>query len=159
MKKFLSGKLFKFIASTSVAALLYFICPECFSKTTLSIILVSLLFIINGSPFISKFTWITHVSRFLVGGLFIFSGWIKANDTVGFGYKLEEYFEVFKEATGWELFVENDKLCVNGDCTFNEAKAALDAHNPPAPTESTVSEKLASVGLSIEELKAALGGN
>lgn len=38
---------------------------------------------------------LTHIARFLVGGLFIFSGWIKANDTIGFGYKLVEYFEVF----------------------------------------------------------------
>jgi hypothetical protein len=30
-----------------------------------------------------------------VGLLFIFSGLIKANDPLGFSYKLEEYFEVF----------------------------------------------------------------
>jgi uncharacterized membrane protein YphA (DoxX/SURF4 family) len=35
------------------------------------------------------------VSRILVGALFIISGLIKANDTIGFGYKLEEYFDVF----------------------------------------------------------------
>lgn len=34
-------------------------------------------------------------SRFFVGLLFIFSGLIKANDPLGFGYKLQEYFEVF----------------------------------------------------------------
>ena len=33
------------------------------------------------------------VSRVLVGSLFIVSGLIKANDPVGFSYKLEEYFE------------------------------------------------------------------
>ncbi len=31
----------------------------------------------------------------LVGGLFIYSGFIKANDYTGFAYKLEEYFVVF----------------------------------------------------------------
>jgi uncharacterized membrane protein YphA (DoxX/SURF4 family) len=34
-------------------------------------------------------------ARIVVGALFIVSGLIKANDTVGFGYKLEEYFDVF----------------------------------------------------------------
>jgi len=34
-------------------------------------------------------------SRIFVGVLFIFSGLIKANDPLGFGYKLQEYFEVF----------------------------------------------------------------
>ena len=37
-------------------------------------------------------------SRWLVGLLFIFSGLIKANDPLGFGYKLQEYFEVFHVA-------------------------------------------------------------
>jgi uncharacterized membrane protein YphA (DoxX/SURF4 family) len=35
------------------------------------------------------------VARFLVGGLFIFSGLIKINDPVGTQIKLEEYFTVF----------------------------------------------------------------
>ncbi|GAB1462046.1 hypothetical protein [Pedobacter sp.] len=34
-------------------------------------------------------------SKWFVGILFIFSGLIKANDPLGFGYKLQEYFEVF----------------------------------------------------------------
>jgi uncharacterized membrane protein YphA (DoxX/SURF4 family) len=34
-------------------------------------------------------------SRVIVGTLFIFSGFIKANDPLGFSYKLEEYFEKF----------------------------------------------------------------
>src|SRR4051812_37722650 len=38
---------------------------------------------------------ITTIARILVGALFIFSGFIKANDPMGFGYKLQEYFEVF----------------------------------------------------------------
>lgn len=38
---------------------------------------------------------LTSIARLLVGALFIFSGWIKANDSLGFAYKLVEYFEVF----------------------------------------------------------------
>jgi uncharacterized membrane protein YphA (DoxX/SURF4 family) len=36
-----------------------------------------------------------NIIRFLVGGLFIFSGLIKLNDPIGTEIKLEEYFEVF----------------------------------------------------------------
>ncbi|MBL7883592.1 MAG: DoxX family membrane protein, partial [Bacteroidia bacterium] len=39
---------------------------------------------------------LTIFSRVFVGLLFIFSGFIKANDTLGFSYKLVEYFEVFE---------------------------------------------------------------
>ncbi|MGI8891871.1 MAG: BT_3928 family protein [Bacteroidia bacterium] len=38
---------------------------------------------------------LTLISRVLVGLLFIISGLIKANDPLGFSYKLDEYFEVF----------------------------------------------------------------
>lgn len=38
---------------------------------------------------------LSWISRMLVGALFIVSGLIKANDAVGFSYKLEEYFTVF----------------------------------------------------------------
>ncbi|WP_349290807.1 BT_3928 family protein [Anseongella ginsenosidimutans] len=38
---------------------------------------------------------LTWICRIPVGLLFIFSGLIKANDPMGFGFKLEEYFVVF----------------------------------------------------------------
>lgn len=104
MKNFLSSKLFRAIWSIGLAALFYFICPPCFSKVTLGAILAVLLILINGAPIISKWPWLTHIARFLVGGLFIFSGFIKANDALGFSYKLEEYFEVFKGDTGLAMF-------------------------------------------------------
>ncbi|MBB6501292.1 BT_3928 family protein [Pedobacter cryoconitis] len=56
---------------------------------------------------------VLNFSRIFVGVLFIFSGLIKANDPLGFGYKLEEYFDVFHIsflspfATGIAIF-----LCV-----------------------------------------------
>ncbi len=37
--------------------------------------------------------FMSYFSRIIVGGLFIVSGLIKANDPLGFSYKLEEYFE------------------------------------------------------------------
>lgn len=50
------------------------------------------------------------ISRILVGSLFIVSGLIKANDTLGFSYKLEEYFENgalayrVRNMLGWDSF-------------------------------------------------------
>src|SRR3989337_2195609 len=40
-------------------------------------------------------SFLTTASRILVGVLFIISGFIKANDPLGFAYKLDEYFVVF----------------------------------------------------------------
>ena len=51
-----------------------------------------------------------YLARILVGGLFIVSGLIKANDPKGFAYKLEEYFEDgalayrVKALFNWESF-------------------------------------------------------
>ncbi|MGJ1323735.1 BT_3928 family protein [Sphingobacterium faecium] len=42
-----------------------------------------------------KTNYLLGFARLLTGLLFIFSGFIKANDPTGFGYKLEEYFHVF----------------------------------------------------------------
>ncbi|MCE3225564.1 MAG: putative rane protein [Bacteroidetes bacterium] len=112
MKNFLSSKLFKLIWSAGLAALLYLTCPPCFSKQTLGILLATMLVIINIFPWLATakgsmstiFNWFTQIVRIFVGGLFIFSGFIKANDPLGFSYKLEEYFEVFKLDTGWGFF-------------------------------------------------------
>ncbi len=104
MKKFLASGIFKAIWSVGLAALLYYVCPPCFSKTTAAIVLGILVVLVNGSKLISKAPILTHVARFLVGGLFIFSGFIKANDPLGFSYKLGEYFEVFKADTGLSIF-------------------------------------------------------
>lgn len=42
-----------------------------------------------------KINYLLGFARIFTGFLFIFSGFIKANDPTGFGYKLEEYFHVF----------------------------------------------------------------
>ena len=56
----------------------------------------------------------------------------------------------------------NKKLILpteNSDVTEEELEAAIAAHIALPEPEPTVADKLASVGLSIEELKEALGGN
>jgi uncharacterized membrane protein YphA (DoxX/SURF4 family) len=104
MKNFLSTKLFRAIWSLALAAILYWICPSCISKTTVTLILGTLVVLVNASPLIKKIPIITHMTRVFVGGLFIFSGFIKANDPLGFSYKLKEYFEVFTADSGLSLF-------------------------------------------------------
>jgi hypothetical protein len=64
---------------------------------------------------------------------------------------------VFKDETGCDLFAREDGFYVSGDITAEQAQALLDAHNPPAQTEPTLDDKLARVGLSLDDLKAALG--
>lgn len=45
-----------------------------------------------------------NIARGLVGGTFIVSGLVKANDILGFSYKLDEYFE--PGALGWTIFAD-----------------------------------------------------
>jgi hypothetical protein len=104
MKSFLASRTFRLIWSAGIALLLYFSCPPCFPSTTLLILLAVLVLIVNLAEYIARATWLTHTARFLVGGLFIFSGFIKANDPLGFSYKLGEYFDVFKADTGLGIF-------------------------------------------------------
>ena len=65
--------------------------------------------------------------------------------------------EIFRNETGCDLFIRDDNWFVSGDVTAEQAQALLDAHNPTPPAEPTIAQKLASVGLSVDELKAALG--
>lgn len=65
--------------------------------------------------------------------------------------------DIFRDETGYELFILDGDLIVSGECTRKQAEDALSAHNPPEPTPPTIAEKLEAVGLSIDDLKAALG--
>jgi hypothetical protein len=65
--------------------------------------------------------------------------------------------QLFLAETGFNLFTRDDGFYVSGCETQKEANDAIAAHNPPAPVEPTIEEKLASVGLSIADLKVALG--
>jgi hypothetical protein len=64
---------------------------------------------------------------------------------------------VFKDETGCDLFAREDGFYVSGDITQEQAQALLDAHNPVEQPQPTVAEKLARAGVSIDDLKAALG--
>jgi uncharacterized membrane protein YphA (DoxX/SURF4 family) len=86
---------------------------DSFSETGGVYLILGYLFFISGLVLIGIFSgWMmfSYFSRILVGGLFIVSGLIKANDPKGFSYKLEEYFEDgalayrVKELLGWETF-------------------------------------------------------
>ncbi len=52
----------------------------------------------------AKKDWFLLFSRYFVGILFTISGLIKVNDIRGFGYKLEEYFEVFQKHSGLPFY-------------------------------------------------------
>jgi hypothetical protein len=64
---------------------------------------------------------------------------------------------IFKKETGFEYYANNDEYFLSGDATEKQLLDAFAAHNPALPTEPTVAEKLASVGLSVADLKVALG--
>jgi uncharacterized membrane protein YphA (DoxX/SURF4 family) len=78
----LSFLVFAHVGSSSDSYLL-------FTALGLGLMILSItgLIIFKGRMMISSF------SRIFVGGLFIVSGLVKANDPLGFSYKLEEYFE------------------------------------------------------------------
>lgn len=45
-----------------------------------------------------------YIARVVVGSVFVVSGLIKANDTLGFSYKLEEYFDESALGSFWAMF-------------------------------------------------------
>jgi hypothetical protein len=71
--------------------------------------------------------------------------------------------ELKQELAAIGIVVESIKDNLDGTISFNTdneklAKPIVDAHNGTViPTEPTITEKLASVGLSIDDLKVALG--
>lgn len=65
--------------------------------------------------------------------------------------------QLSQELNGVSISLVDNQLRFVGDIDEETAKQALDAHIPIFPKEPTVEEKLASVGLSIDDLKDALG--
>lgn len=111
IRKIWENRLLKFLISGTLTALLIFSLPEClyglqyyfFAGT-----FVLLFLIVNLSVFFGRFPAATNAARIAVGGLFIFSGAIKANDTLGFSYKMEEYFEIFGQGFPCNMGSEAD---------------------------------------------------
>jgi len=62
-----------------------------------------------------------------------------------------------KQNPGCQLYEMSNGLYISGCDSQEQADALIADHNPPAPTDLTVEEKLASVGLSLDDLKSALG--
>jgi len=76
----------RILASVILAVLVYLLLSDLIGIVggVISAILIGFLFVLSRVS-----------SRILVGVLFIISGFIKANDPLGFSYKLDEYFVVF----------------------------------------------------------------
>lgn len=56
-----------------------------------------------------------------------------------------------------DVYVLGDKLFIVGDLSQTQASAGVANHKPKPVAQPTVAEKLASVGLSLDDLKVALG--
>lgn len=65
--------------------------------------------------------------------------------------------QLFFAETGFNLYTRDDGFYVSGCETQKQANDAIAAHNVPEPVEPTIDEKLANVGLSLIDLKTALG--
>ncbi len=72
--------------------------------------------------------YLVNVLRVLVGLLFIFSGFIKANDPTGFSIKLDEYFSVFSA----DLEAKQDSLTISITTPdgINSINKAIQASSP-----------------------------
>ncbi len=66
-------------------------------------------------------------------------------------------FQLKAELGADEVYVRGEKLVIGGDLTEAQALAGINAHIPQSKPEPSIAEKLASVGLTIDDLKAALG--
>jgi hypothetical protein len=56
-----------------------------------------------------------------------------------------------------DVYIREDKLVISGNLSRKEAEDGLRAHIPQKEKEPTIDEKLKKAGLTVEELKIALG--
>jgi hypothetical protein len=62
-----------------------------------------------------------------------------------------------KELNATVLYIADNKLLISADITKTEIAEIIASHKPEPIVELTIEQKLASVGLSVGDLKAALG--
>jgi hypothetical protein len=55
------------------------------------------------------------------------------------------------------VYLADQDLVIKSDKTRAEIESIIKAHQPVEPKEPTIADKLASVGVSIDDLKVALG--
>jgi len=67
------------------------------------------------------------------------------------------HFQLKEELGCSQVYIREDKLVIGGDITQEEAEQGLANHKPKPYPQPTVEDKLASVGLTLDDLKAALG--
>ena len=65
--------------------------------------------------------------------------------------------QLCKEIGADDLYVANNKIIILGKVSKDVAQSKLDAHIPQPTPQPTIEQKLESVGLSLDDLKAALG--
>ena len=65
--------------------------------------------------------------------------------------------QLCKELNAELVYINGDLLYIVGDLTKEQAAAGIAAHKPIPIPEPTIADKLASVGLSVADLKTALG--
>ena len=76
----------RIVASLVIGTWMFWVCPPCFNKMLWGSILALFFILINFQNFFARFRILVQAARVLVGLLFIFSGLVKENDTVGFSY-------------------------------------------------------------------------
>ena len=66
--------------------------------------------------------------------------------------------ELFKSETGFDLYQKDDgDIYIKGCKTQKEAESLLAAHNPTSSVENSLEQKLSNAGITLDELKTALG--
>lgn len=64
--------------------------------------------------------------------------------------------KIFNQESGFNYFQRGDDFYLDGEATEQELLNAFAAHNPTAPAQATVSDKLAAIGITADDLKALL---